>query len=97
MVALLAELLGLYTRIFDLGEVYFDRLLVGLPARPAGRMPDIVVSGRADVPRSDARWFDGRALFVAEFLSEDSVDRDLVEKRAEFEGAVEWIGGGRAR
>jgi Uma2 family endonuclease len=87
MVFFLAQLLNLYTRVFDLGDVFFDRLLIRLPARPAGRMPDIVVLGRADVPRNADRFFEGRAIFVSEFLSEDSVERDLREKRTDYESA----------
>jgi Uma2 family endonuclease len=86
-VALLSQLLGLYTRVFDLGEVFCSRFLVRFPARPSGRMPDIVVIGRADRPKDEDRFFEGRALLVSEFLSEDSVERDLGEKRDEFERA----------
>lgn len=87
MVFFLARLLELYVRVFDLGEVFVDNLLIRLPARPAGRMPDIVVVSRDETLRNDDRWFEGHALFAAEFLSEDSVHRDTVEKRSEFEGA----------
>jgi Uma2 family endonuclease len=86
MAFFLAQLFDLYIRVFDLGEVFFDRLLLRLPARPAGRMPDVVVIGRDQSPGADARWFEGRVLIAAEFLADDSVERDLVEKRAEFEG-----------
>jgi Uma2 family endonuclease len=82
-----AELLRVYVRIFDLGEVFFDQFLMRLPTRPSGRMPDIFVIGRDDAPRVHYQWFDGPALFVAEFVSDDSVERDLVDKRAEYERA----------
>jgi Uma2 family endonuclease len=87
MVFFLAQLLGLYTRAVDFGEVFVDKLLVRLPMRPAGRMPDIVVVGREDRPRAGDRWFAERELLMTEFISEDSVERDLVEKRAEAEQA----------
>jgi Uma2 family endonuclease len=84
MVFFFARLLKRYCEIFDFGEVYVDKLLTRLPARPAGRMPDIVVVGRGDAPGADDRWFEGRARIVAEFLSEDSVERDTIEKADEF-------------
>jgi Uma2 family endonuclease len=80
----LARLLDLYVRVFDLGEVYVENVLLRLPARPSGRMPDVMVVRREAIRE---RWVEGTALFAAEFLSEDSVERDLVEKRAEFERA----------
>jgi Uma2 family endonuclease len=80
----LGQLLGLYVRVFGLGEVFVDNILLRLPTRPSGRMPDVMVVSR---DRVRERWVEGTALFAAEFLSEDSVYRDEVEKRAEFEGA----------
>ena len=42
-VGFLAELLRVYVRVFDLGEVFFDSILLRLPTRPSGRMPDVLV------------------------------------------------------
>jgi Uma2 family endonuclease len=86
MVFFFARLFELYCQVFGLGEVYVDKLLIRLPARPAGRMPDLVVVGRDERPGPDDRWFEGRALIVMEFLSEDSVERDTVDKAGEFAG-----------
>jgi len=86
-VGFLVELLQLYVRVFQLGEVFFDNILLRLPTRPSGRMPDIFVIGRDRLDQVHHQWADGPALFAAEFLSEDSVERDLIEKRAEFERA----------
>jgi Uma2 family endonuclease len=87
MVRFFAELLGLYVRVFDFGEVFFDQMLMRLPTRPSGRMPDIFVIGRDDAPRVHHQWFEGPALFVAEFVSEDDPERDTVEKLREYERA----------
>jgi Uma2 family endonuclease len=93
MLGFLAELLRIYVRVFDLGEVFFDNLLMRLPTRPSGRMPDIFVVGRADLERVYDRWFEGPALLAIEFVSEGSVERDLVDKRAEYEraGVPEYV------
>jgi len=86
-VAFLAELLRLYVRLFDLGEVFSGTTLLRLPTRPSGRMPDIFGIGRDQLDRVQHRWVEGPPLLGIEYLSEDSVQRDLVEKRAEYERA----------
>ncbi len=87
MVAFFVELLRLYVRAFDLGEVFSENMLLRLPTRPAGREPDVFVVGRAELDRVYAQWTDAVPLLATEFLSDDSVFRDLIEKRAEFERA----------
>lgn len=86
-VTFFAELLRLYVRVFGLGEVFQETVLLRLQARPSGRMPDVFVVGRAELDRVYEQWTDAVPLLAAEFLSDDSVFRDLVEKRDEFEGA----------
>jgi Uma2 family endonuclease len=86
-VAFLAELLRLYVRVFDLGEVFSDQMLLRLPTRPSGRMPDIFVIGRDQLDRVQHQWVEGPALLGIEYLSDESVERDLVEKRVEYERA----------
>jgi Uma2 family endonuclease len=83
-VAFLAELLRQFVRVFDLGEVFSETMLVRLPTRPSGRMPDVFVIGR---DRVQDRWAEGPPLIGFEYLSEESVQRDLGEKRAEYERA----------
>jgi Uma2 family endonuclease len=84
MLGFWVELLRLYVRVFDLGEVFFDNMLLRLPSRPSGRMPDVMVVPRE---RIRERWVEGVALFATEFLSDDSVRRDTVEKVEEFASA----------
>jgi Uma2 family endonuclease len=86
-VKFLATLLDIFVRVFDLGEVFSDNQLVRLPTRPSGRMPDIFVVGRDQLGHVHHQWVDGPPLIGIEYLSEDSVERDLVEKRAEYERA----------
>jgi Uma2 family endonuclease len=83
----LTELLGLYLRVFGLGRLFVDQMLLRLPARPSGRMPDLFVLGHADKDRVHHQWVDGPALLAIEIVSEDSVDRDRREKRDEYEQA----------
>jgi Uma2 family endonuclease len=86
-VKFLASLLDMYVRAFDLGEVFSENMLLRLPSRPSGRMPDLFVVGHAELDRVYAQWTDAVPLLATEFLSEDSVERDLYEKRHEFERA----------
>jgi Uma2 family endonuclease len=87
MVFLLAKLLDTYLQVLDLGRVFADQLLMRLPQRPSGRMPDVVAVLHAQRERLGERWHEGPAAFVAEFVSEDDPNRDLVEKVAEYEAA----------
>jgi Uma2 family endonuclease len=86
-VAFLAELLRIFVRVFDLGEVFAENQLLRLPTRPSGRMPDVFVLGRDQLHQIQPQWVEGPPLLGAEFISDESVERDLVEKRAEFERA----------
>ncbi len=83
----LTELLGRYVRVLDLGRLFIDSMLLRLPSRPSGRMPDLFVVGRGDLGRVQHQWVDGPALLAVELVSEESAARDLVEKRAEYERA----------
>jgi Uma2 family endonuclease len=87
MVKFFGQLLDMYVRVLDLGEVFWETVLLRLPLRPSGRMPDVFVVGRAELGRVYEQWTDAVPLLAAEFLSDDSVFRDLVEKRDEFERA----------
>ena len=89
----LTELLGRYVRVFDLGRLFVDSMLLRLPARPSARMSDLFVVGRGDLNRVQHQWVDGPVLFAVEIVSEESAARDLVEKRAEYEraGIAEYL------
>jgi Uma2 family endonuclease len=89
----LAELLGLYLRVFAHGRLFVDQMLLRLPTRPSGRMPDLFVLGRDDLDRVHHQWVDGPARLAVEIVSEDSVERDTREKREEYEraGVTEYL------
>jgi Uma2 family endonuclease len=93
LVRFLGTLLEAFAGVFRFCEVFAETLLLRLPTRPAGRMPDVFVVGRDDLDRVRERWVDGPVLLAVEVLSEDSVERDLVEKRAEYEreGVREYL------
>jgi Uma2 family endonuclease len=93
IIIFLAELLGLYVRVLSFGKVFVDTTLLRLPSRPAGRMPDVFVVGRDDVARIKPQWVEGSARLAIELLSAESLDRDRVEKREEYEeaGIAEYV------
>lgn len=92
-VLFLVELLSVYVRALGLGEVFVDRLLMRLPSRRSGRMPDIVVVRTEHLDQLRTKWLEGAADFVVEFLSDDDPNRDLVVKHDEFEreGVPEYL------
>jgi Uma2 family endonuclease len=89
----LTELLGLYVRVLDLGRLFVESMLLRLPERPSGRMPDLFVIAKGDLDRVRHQWVEGPAFLAVEVVSEESAGRDLVEKRAEYErtGIAEYL------
>ena len=87
VVGFLEELLRLFVRAFGLGMVFADNALLRIAHRPAGREPDVFVVGREDLGGVRHRWFEGPVLLAIEIVSDDGVERDLVEKRGEYEQA----------
>ena len=87
VVRFLGALLDLFVRVFALGEVFSENALLRLPSRPSGRMPDVFVVDRDALDRVRDQWFEGPALLAVEVISEESVERDLREKRDEYERA----------
>jgi Uma2 family endonuclease len=87
VVRFLEDLISLFVRAFGLGVVLADNALLRIASRPAGRSPDLFVVGRGDLGGAQRRWFEGPVLLAVEVISADSGERDLVEKRAEYEQA----------
>ena len=87
MVRFLDALLVLFVRVFDLGEVFSHNVLLRIVTRPSGREPDVFVVGRDDLGGVRRQWFEGPVLLAIEVVSDDGVERDLVEKRTEYEQA----------
>jgi Uma2 family endonuclease len=93
LVQFLTTLLGMYVRLFQLGRVYGETVLLRLPSRPAGRMPDLFIIADAAADFVERQWVDLPALLVVEFLSEESATRDLEDTRQEYErdGIPEYL------
>jgi Uma2 family endonuclease len=87
MVDFLAEVLRRFVTMFALGRVFSSQILLRLPNRRSGRMPDIFVVSQADLDLVQELFVDGAALFLVEFISDESEQRDLIDKRSEFESA----------
>jgi len=89
----LIHLLRAYLRLTGLGEVFSSTVLLRLPGRPAGRMPDLFVVRTEHRDRIRAQWCEGPADLVVELLSEESAARDRTEKLPEYEtaGVPEYV------
>jgi Uma2 family endonuclease len=83
----LRYLINTYLMITGRGELFSTSMLMHLPTRPSGRMPDIFVVLAEHRDRVLKQWHEGAADFGLEVLSESSTTRDLSEKRHEFETA----------
>jgi Uma2 family endonuclease len=79
-----AALLGTYLRVFGLGELYTSNILMRLPSRPSGRMPDIFVVLNEHRDRVGEQWLEGPADFAVEFLSDETLASDRRDKRREY-------------
>lgn len=82
---LLSRLLGWFAERHDLGVVIgppFEMRLVR-----SAREPDILFLAAANLDRLGDLRLDGPADLVVELISDDSVTRDQVVKRAEYEAA----------
>ncbi len=87
LVEFLSDLIGAYLRLFGLGQLFTSSILMRLPTRPSGRMPDLVVVRTAHADRIGRQWLEGPADLVVELVSEDSVERDQHDKVGEYEAA----------
>jgi Uma2 family endonuclease len=79
-----AGLLGTYLRVFGLGELFTSNILMRLPSRPSGRMPDIIVVLEEHRERVGEQWLEGPADFAIEFLSDETLANDRRDKRREY-------------
>jgi Uma2 family endonuclease len=87
LIGFLYTLVGGYVRANGLGRLFFAGLLMRLPTRPSGREPDLVFIAAAHANRLRETYLDGPADLVVEIVSPDSVERDRVDKLAEYETA----------
>src|SRR5262245_35709346 len=77
-------LFSTYLSVFDRGSLFMMRYLMRLAAIPSARSPDLFVVLPEHRDRITTWWHGGPGDFALEFVDEDSVERDMVEKRDEY-------------
>jgi Uma2 family endonuclease len=80
----LVQLLGLYVKLLNLGEVIAAPFEMRVHAEASGREPDIVFVATEHLGRLTAKRLDGPADLVVEVISDESATRDRQEKFAEY-------------
>ncbi len=89
----LAQLLGLFVDLFDLGEIFTSNLQMKLKDG-SGRQPDVLFVAKHNRGRLLQNRLDGPADLVIEIVSDESVIRDREDKFYEYEAAgipEHWI------
>jgi Uma2 family endonuclease len=71
----------------ELGLTLFSGLLMRLPQRPSGRVPDVTFVSTERLNRMFETYFDGPVDLAVEVVSPDSTRRDYRDKLAEYESA----------
>jgi Uma2 family endonuclease len=70
-----------------LGLTLFSGLLMRLPQRPSGRVPDVTFVSTERLNRMFETYFDGPVDLAVEVVSPESARRDYRDKLAEYEAA----------
>ena len=86
LVAFLDRVIGLFVHIFDLGRLYLAPFEVKL-SPDVSREPDLVFLAREHVDRLTPERIVGPPDLIIEVVSDDSVQRDRVDKFDEYEAA----------
>jgi Uma2 family endonuclease len=79
-IALLYELLARFVLLFDLGRVVQAPFAMRFGPRGPHREPDVLFLAKAHLDRWTPTGITGPADFAAEVISDDSVDRDHIDK-----------------
>ncbi len=87
LLAWLARVVGLFTDLFDLGDVYVAPLEMRTSPGGPAREPDILFVAREHRNRMAAQRLNGPADLIIEIISPESVRRDQVEKLREYAAA----------
>jgi Uma2 family endonuclease len=90
------RLLAAYVEFLDLGVVMES---IHMRLADAGRVPDVLFVGHANRDRLTNQRLTGPADLVVEVISDDSVERDTVDRLAEYAAAgvpEHWLLDGRA-
>lgn len=87
LVGYLYEVVSLFVRVFQLGDVLLAPAQMRIADGQAAREPDIFFLAAAHRDRRARLGIEGPADLVIEVISDDSVTRDRVDKLAEYEAA----------
>ncbi|BCX02894.1 MAG: hypothetical protein KatS3mg053_0832 [Candidatus Roseilinea sp.] len=87
VVEFLTALLKLFVRIERLGQIFTGPYTMRAIEGGSGREPDVFFVSTANLSRVTDKVLNGPADLVIEVVSDDSVNRDRVEKFDEYEAA----------
>lgn len=87
LVSFLVSLLRTYVQLLDLGKVLTAPLEMRLEAKKSGREPDILFIATENLHRLEDKRLSGPADLVVEVISNESVQRDRVDKFYEYQEA----------
>lgn len=85
IVLFLAQLLGLFARMTQAGEVLIAPYIMRIIPDEKGREPDILFVAQENLKRITEKELQGPADIVVEVISEESVKRDQQEKFHEYQ------------
>ncbi len=87
IVLFLAQVLGIYVRSKNLGDVFIAPFAMKLYAEKRGREPDLLFVSRENKHLIEPTFLNGAADLVVEVISPESIGRDRGEKFVEYESA----------
>jgi Uma2 family endonuclease len=87
VVTFLVSLLSLYAKLFDLGKVLTAPAEMRVAEGKSGREPDILFVARDHLHRLEEKRLAGPAYMIIEIISDESVERDRVDKFYEYQEA----------
>lgn len=87
VVIFLVRLLQSFAELGDLGEIFAGPMQVKLSATGPGREPDVFFVAHEHLDRVGEKYFDGPPDLVIEVISDESVNRDRVDKFENYEDA----------
>jgi Uma2 family endonuclease len=87
IVLFLAQVLGIYVRSKNLGDVFIAPFAMKLEKERRGREPDLLFVSRERNHLIEPTFLNGAADLVVEVVSPESVGRDRGEKFVEYEAA----------
>lgn len=87
IVLFLAQVLGLFVRTHNLGEILLAPFAMKLEKQRRGREPDLLFVGNERKHLIEPTFLNGAADVVIEVISPESISRDRGEKFVEYESA----------